>query len=290
VKATATTDGTEIELVNAKVSRAVEAARLHSRFNQNFWTNFGGFGDPTGGQDCTGGGCGEFDPRSNQYVKLRGLNITLTPGYSWVDTISIGANDFGMFDPYVIGRLRYIDRDNASGLPLQGSAASKAFTWDLTRISLPRLWAGPFFNTGKFHASDAAYGLQMRYAGGSAFDVGAIAQYVSDQEVDTRDINFDEGQDTRFRFKNSVFGLPASIPARCSTRARGVHRARRRATRSPRATRRPTASTSPTSTSTRPSRSASAATGAAVNIDLNDPFGIGWQARRASASERTTFP
>ncbi|MBL8113685.1 MAG: hypothetical protein JNK60_12425 [Acidobacteria bacterium] len=272
--------GTEIELfVNAKVSRAVEVkARLHSRFNQNFWTNFGGFGDPTGGQDCTGGGCGEFDPRSNQYVKLRGLNITLTPGYSWVDTISIGANDFGMFDPYVIGRLRYIDRDNASGLLLQGSAASKAFTWDLTRISLPRLWAGPFFNTGKFHASDAAYGLQMRYASGSLFDVGAIAQYVSDQEVDTRDINFDDGQDTRFRFKNSVVGFKAGVHPGSKFDARAAVYISRSSTSDTIASGDTTPDgqyfTDINKYSPVPIGHRSDWSGR-VNFDLNDPFGIG---------------
>ena len=38
--------GTEIELLlNAKVSKHVEVkARIHSRFNQNQWTNFGGWG------------------------------------------------------------------------------------------------------------------------------------------------------------------------------------------------------------------------------------------------------
>lgn len=205
--------GSEVELLlNARLSRAVQVqARLHSRFNQNFWTNFGGFGNPTGGNDCTGGGCGETDARSNQYVKLRGVAVTLTPGYSWIDSATIGANDFGMFDPYVIGRLRYIDRDNASGLLFQGSAAGKSFTWDLTRISLPRLWAGPFFNTGTYHAADAAYGLQMKYAIGSVADVGGIAQFVNDQEVRSDDFNFDNGRSTRFRFKNSVVGLKVGV-------------------------------------------------------------------------------
>ena len=70
---------------------------------------------------CVGGDCGEFDPRSNQYVKLRGVTVTLTPGYTWIDSATIGANDWGMFDPFVIGRIRYIDRDNGSGLLFQGS-------------------------------------------------------------------------------------------------------------------------------------------------------------------------
>ena len=49
-------------------------------------------GDGTPGP-CVGGDCGEFDSRSNQYVKLRGVTVTLTPGYSWIDSATIGASD-----------------------------------------------------------------------------------------------------------------------------------------------------------------------------------------------------
>jgi hypothetical protein len=208
--------GSEVELLlNAKVSRYVEVkARLHSRFSQNQWTNFGGFGgtnpsttDPPP-DSCTSGDCGEYDPRSNQYVKLRGVAVTFTPGYKWIDSATIGANDFGMFDPFVIGRIRYIDRDNGAGLLFQGSAARRAFTWDAVRISLPRLWAGPAYNTGTFTASDAAYGLQMKYAFSSKLDVGGIFEYVNDIEVNNKDMsNWDNGRDYRTRFRNNVFGL-----------------------------------------------------------------------------------
>jgi len=72
--------GSEVELLlSARLSKEVAvSARLHSRFSQNQWTNFGGFGgnfDPDGDGNpgpCVGGDCGEFDSRSNQYVKLRG--------------------------------------------------------------------------------------------------------------------------------------------------------------------------------------------------------------------------
>jgi len=206
--------GSEVELLlSARLSKEVEVkGRLHSRFNQNFWTNFGGFGgrnpaleDPPAG-GCTGGDCGEFDPRSNQYVKLRGVSVTLTPGYKWIDSATIGANDFGQFDPFVIGRLRYIDRDNASGLLFQGSGAGRKFTWDATRISLPRLFAGPNFTTGQFHAADAAYGFQTKFTPSSKFDFGFIANYNNDIEVDATDRNLDNGRDIRTRFRDTVIG------------------------------------------------------------------------------------
>ena len=204
--------GTEIELLlKAKPSKYVEVqARLHSRFYQNFWTNMGGWANPSNGEDCSGSGtsvgCGEFDPRSNQYVKLRGVTVTLTPGYSWLDSATIGSSDWGMFDPYVVGRVRYIDRDNVQGLLFQGSALGKSLTWDAARISLPRLWAGPSYITGDYHAADGAYVGQFKYSGGSAWDVGGLVQWINDIEVDPKDNNWDNGKDTRMRFRNTVIG------------------------------------------------------------------------------------
>ncbi|MGV8040530.1 MAG: hypothetical protein AB2L07_10770 [Thermoanaerobaculaceae bacterium] len=218
--------GSEIELLlDAKVSRYVAVkARLHSRFNQNQWTNFGGFGGTNPPKDCTGGDCGEYDPRSNQYVKLRGVAVTFTPGYKWIDTATIGANDFGIFDPFVIGRIRYIDRDNASGLLFQGSMNRRAFTWDAVRISLPRLWAGPNYNTGNYTAADAAYGYQFKYTAGSAFDFGGIVQYVNDIEVDNRDTaNWDNGRDYRTRFRNGVWGAKFGIHPSSVVDIRGAY-------------------------------------------------------------------
>lgn len=208
--------GNEIELLlSGKLSKKLEIkARIHSRFSQNFWTNFGGFGgrNPAGsGGDCTGGDCGEFDPRSNQYVKLRGATLVFTPGYSWLDSASLGANDFGQFDPFVIGRIRYIDRDNAAGILLQGSAAGRRLTWDAARISLPRLWAGPNFSTGAYTASDAAYGAQFKVAISPQFDFGGIGEYVNDMEVDATDRNFDNGRHVRTRFRNTVVGAKTGI-------------------------------------------------------------------------------
>jgi hypothetical protein len=210
--------GSEIELLlSARVSKQVEVhARLHSRFNQNEWTNYGGFGGTNPAQQsnptpCIGGSCGEFDPRSNQYLKLRGVAVTLTPGYRWIDSATIGANDFGQFDPFVIGRLRYIDRDNAAGLLFQGSGDNRRWTWDATRISLPRLWAGPNYTTGTFTAADAAYGFQTKYVFSPKFDAGIILNYNNDIEIDANDFNLDNGRDIRTRFRDEVGGFKFGV-------------------------------------------------------------------------------
>jgi hypothetical protein len=214
--------GTELELLlNARLSSQVEVrGRIHSRFSQNFWSNFGGFGGNPNGP-CNSGDCGEFDSRSNQYIKLRGLAVTLTPGYL-VDSATIGANDFGQFDPFVLGRVRYIDRDNAYGVLVQGSNLERMLTWDAAAVSLPRLWAGPGWSTGKFHATDAAYVFQTKYTANDMFDIGGIFQYVHDAELNTKDTNTDDGRDIYPRYRNGVGGLKAGLHLGSTVDVRGA--------------------------------------------------------------------
>ncbi|MFL6196947.1 MAG: hypothetical protein ACJ75H_22370, partial [Thermoanaerobaculia bacterium] len=211
--------GTEIDLyLLSKPSKYVEVqGRIQSRFSQNQWTNFAGFGgrnpafeDPPGGP-CVGGDCGEFDPRSNEYIKLRGLTARFTPGYKFLDAATIGSTDLGMFDPFTIGKIRYIDRDNAKAILFQGSFAGRKVGYDLIRVSLPRLWAGPNFNTGDYTAQDVAYGLQLKFAPSSVFDASLIFERVRDIEVDATDRDFDDGRDVDFRFRNDVAGVRFGI-------------------------------------------------------------------------------
>ncbi len=221
--------GNEFELLfAAKPSKNVEVSgRLKSRFNQNFWTNFGGFGgrgnflDPN--NPCTGGDCGEFDSRSAQYVKLRGLTISLTPGFKYLDRVTVGSNDWGMFDAFTIGKVRYIDRDNGQGLLFQGSAADRKFTYDIARISLPRLWAGPNFETGNYNAQDAAYGFQFGFTPSSMFDATLVYEWVDDIEVDGADRNLDNGRDIRSRFQNHVIGARFGIHPSSKIDLRGAY-------------------------------------------------------------------
>lgn len=202
----------EIELMPyARLSNKVEVkARIHSRFNQNHWTNFGGFGGDASANGI-GGNRGEFDPRSNQYIKLRGMTVVLTPGYRWLDAATIGTNDWGMFDPFTIGKIRYIDRDNGAGILFQGSAIEKNLKWDAARISLPRLWAGPSYKTGDYTGADACYGIQSKYAVNDQVDVAAAVKVVNDVEVDPKDLNYDNGRRVDSRYRNDVYSFKAAV-------------------------------------------------------------------------------
>lgn len=208
--------GTEIELLlSGRPSKWLEVSgRIHSRFSQNEWTNFGGFGgrDPAHEGNpgpCTGGDCGEFDPRSNQYVKLRGLTVRATPGMKYLDSVTIGASDWGMFDPFTIGKIRYIDRDNGAGLLFQGAIGK--LSYDAARISLPRLWAGPNYSTGDYPVQDAAYGFQFKYSISPMVDFVLGNERVRDVEVAAGELNVDDGRDVVNRFRNDVYSLRAGI-------------------------------------------------------------------------------
>jgi hypothetical protein len=209
--------GTEIELlIDQKISPKVAIyARLHSRFNQNEWTNGGGWGFPKGGVNdpntCWGGNCGEFDSRSNQYVKLRGAAVTFTPGYKWLDVARIGASDWGMFDENVFGRIRYIDRDNVNGILFQGSLARKSFTWDLARVSAFRNWMGPNWNTGQYTGQDGIYVAQFKYTASSLWDVGGLFSYLNDIEIDGTDHIYDNGRNVTTRARNEAGGIKFGI-------------------------------------------------------------------------------
>jgi hypothetical protein len=201
--------GIEFELMfNAQVSKQVEiGGRLHSRFNKNYWSNYGGFQVPD--NDTTN--CGEDDPRCNQYVKLRGAWARITPGYEWLDSATIGNSDWGMFDAWTQGKSRYIDRDNIGGVLLQGSAFDKTLRWDLARVTLAQ-YQGLQYNTGSFgsdniYANDSNWIAQAKYTPGPDWNATMIAMYARDADLsdaDTSDLN---GVSERVRWDNAVVAL-----------------------------------------------------------------------------------
>ena len=201
--------GIELELMfNAQVSKQVEiGARIHSRFNKNFWTNYGGFAVPNNNTTD----CGEDDPRCNQYVKLRGAWARITPGYSWMDSATIGNSDWGMFDPWTQGKSRYIDRDNIGGVLLQGSALDRTLRWDIARVSLAQ-YLGVTFRTGEWlgdeiYANDANWIAQVKYAPSPTWNTTLIAMYAQDREVNENDDNVLDGTTTKTAWDNTVAGI-----------------------------------------------------------------------------------
>ncbi len=187
----------------AKVSKYAEVGlRISSRFRNNFWATY----------------WNNDNLEKAQLMKLRGIwGQFRTPDWMQgiVDNVLLGSSDLGMFSPWTIGRLRYIDRDNAAGIFFAAKVA-KWFNYDLARISLPSLWAGPGWTTGgsaddatgrAFINRDYAYGANLRFPVSPNFNFRLIGYYSKDVEGDSADTNPRNGKDFKDRFENTVLSV-----------------------------------------------------------------------------------
>ncbi|NOZ01078.1 MAG: hypothetical protein GXP54_04220 [Deltaproteobacteria bacterium] len=188
--------GTEFELkVFGKVSRYVDAyARIQSRFGE-MWQDWWESGERKyGGELNTSGDSVGLNRAS--YIKLRGTWVRATIPFmeGWTNTVTIGSSDLGMFNPWSIGKVRYIDRDNGKGIFIHGLVGDGIFSYDLAMIALPKLYVGPWWSTGigdpsltrPFFSQDWAYGAKLTVAP----DWGTftlVTTYTNDIEVDMTD-------------------------------------------------------------------------------------------------------
>lgn len=186
----------ELELrIKATISKQVEVgARIQSRSSGSYWSEFGGFAD-------------ENTPIRAKNMKLRGAYISLTPGYSWLDNAVIGSSDWGMFDPFTVGKMRYIDRDNINGVYFKGPTPLAGSSWEGAWISLAE-YLGPNFSTGDLKKNDGTYILQFKAPVGGA-KLTASVQKTQDRERNPADTNLLDGQSTLTRFSNVVGALKA---------------------------------------------------------------------------------
>jgi hypothetical protein len=189
----------EINLyVDGKVSNKVEAgARIASRFHRQ-WGDFYENGDLArdssglpSGVDATGESLGM---NHAAYLQLRGLYLRLnSPPIPSVKAIHLGSSDLAMFNPWTIGKVRYIDRDNAGGIFLEGGLGNLSYT--LTRISLPKLYASAGWNSGiddplvqnPFWTRDATYALKLQQQPKDWLTWTFITSYLLDEEADLND-------------------------------------------------------------------------------------------------------
>src|SRR3990172_1989206 len=186
----------ELELrIAAKISRQVEAgARVLSRSSGSYWSEFGGFADET-------------TPIKAKNMKLRGAYISLTPGYSWLNQALLGSSDWGMFDPFTVGKMRYIDRDNINGVYFKGPLPLAGSSYELAWISLAQ-YLGPNFSTRTLKKNDGTVIGQVKLPL-AGVRLTASLQQTADRERVTADTNLFDGQDTFTRFRNQVRSLRA---------------------------------------------------------------------------------
>jgi hypothetical protein len=198
---------TEFELrIKATVSKQVEAGvRLQSRSPASYWTNFGfanneGFGDPN-----------NIYPQQSKFIKLRGAYVLLTPGYKWLDQALIGSSDWGQFDPFTVGKVRYIDRDNYNGFYFKGPLPFSGGTYELGRLSLPNYLQSNYGQGPSCCGTDSSQFNEAVYIGQAKGQFGPVRlatsyQFFNDHKLATDTTDFD-GRTAETFSKNNVFML-----------------------------------------------------------------------------------
>jgi hypothetical protein len=140
----------ELELgIVGHVSKWVTAqARLKSRFGatwHDFWENGDiAYDDPNTSGESLG-------MNHAEYIKLRGYSVRIRPPIPTLQFVHLGSSNLSQYNPWTVGRIRYIDRDNAKGFFFHGEVSTKRtnfFTYEAAAIALPKLWVGPSWSTG----------------------------------------------------------------------------------------------------------------------------------------------
>jgi hypothetical protein len=98
-----------------------------------------------------------------------------------------------MFNPWTVGKVRFIDRDNPSGIFLEGGFSN--FSYVLTRIALPKLYASAGWNSGiddplvqnPFWTRDATYAFKLTHQPKDWLSWSLVTSYLLDEEADLND-------------------------------------------------------------------------------------------------------
>jgi hypothetical protein len=186
--------------IDGRVNESITAgARLETRFGAqfaDFYENGDLAVDSNGrpsGVNATGESLGM---NHAAYAQLRGLYIqwdkpipipTLT-------TMRAGSSDLSMWNSWTVGKIRFIDRDNAKGFFFLGAAPGVGLDYNVARIALPKLYASAGFNTGiadplienPFWARDAIYVGKVHFTA-PKLDTTFITSYLLDEEADLND-------------------------------------------------------------------------------------------------------
>jgi hypothetical protein len=160
-----------------------------------------------------------------QYIKLRGAFVRIAPPIPSVKWVTIGSTDYSMWNEWTIGKARYIDRDNGSGVFVEGEALpGRRLSYTVGALALPKLWAGPGWNTGLkdsepkayLYGTDWAFAAKLESRTTEELRLRFVGSWIQDWEADryspslTGDPSADRGADhsvalaTRFRGFNAT--------------------------------------------------------------------------------------
>lgn len=188
---------TEFDITfRGNVSKWVRAgARLKTRFGgvwQDWWESGEAKPEYLGEHNTSGDSLGM---NRAMYLKLRGFYVHINPNLPFIDWMKFGASDLSQFNEWTIGKIRYIDRDNARGAFLQGRFDWMDFSYQAAIIALPKLWVGPGWNTGvgddkleyPFFTQDWAYAARFDISPLDWMKVTLVGSYTRDVEFDKWD-------------------------------------------------------------------------------------------------------
>jgi hypothetical protein len=180
--------------IRAKLGARVTAGvRLQSRWGalwQDWWEN----GDLRQGVQDTSGESQGMNHAA--YIKLRSVFVRFAPPIPVVRWITVGSTDLSMWNEWTIGKARYIDRDNGSGVFIEGDLLSnKHLSYTIGAMALPKLWAGPGWNTGlkdneplaALWGTDWAYAVKLDSTPFADLRLKAIGTLTQDWEADRYD-------------------------------------------------------------------------------------------------------
>jgi hypothetical protein len=211
----------EFELqIKARLGTRVTAGiRLQSRWGalwQDWWENGDqGLGARQGVTDTSGESQGM---NHAAYIKLRSSWVRFAPPIPAVRWVTVGSTDFSMWNEWTIGKARYIDRDNGAGIFLEGDLLQdKKLSYTAGAMALPKLWAGPGWNTGLSYndplaslwGTDWAYALKLDSTPISDLKLRAVGSLVQDWEADRYDPGTSQSKSLVTRFR----GLNATLDA-----------------------------------------------------------------------------
>ncbi|MBN1327483.1 MAG: hypothetical protein JW996_06000 [Candidatus Cloacimonetes bacterium] len=139
--------------INATVSKYVKVyMRMKTIFDSD------DYGEPNDGS-ANASAWQTYWTDQTGWFKLRGFRIDFMPPFEYVDVIGLGTPMGLRFSKWFMADRRYIDRDNAKGIYVQGHFSDQ-MKWNLIRMWQPD-WQGYNWGTGSFHAEDATWAFNL---------------------------------------------------------------------------------------------------------------------------------
>lgn len=137
--------------------------RLQSRYGQQFADYFEN-GDLRDRIDASSESLGQ---NHSAPIQLRGIYVRLSKPLPGIDWFLAGSSDLAYFDPWTVGKARFIERFNAKGI-FVGTSIPDVLRVTLARIALSKLFGTANYNgleepllTNPFWARDAIYATSI---------------------------------------------------------------------------------------------------------------------------------